>query len=194
MEGMPCGERPLCVGRREILRVVGGWVIYGAAVGVGVSCGHPPQPGSDGPTPTPEPSASPTPLDCGCSDGNVGSSTGVLSSMIPVDGVAYNAARNLFLCRDASGYYAMTSLCTHSGTDIGAAAQGSAWQPADLAYGFHCPTHGSVFDANGTPTQGPSGEPASVISPLRHFRMSIDGSDAIWVDITPPFADPSCRC
>ena len=81
-----------------------------------------------------------------------------------VSGIAVGTARlvapsHLFVCRDAGGYYAMTSICTHQGCDVSAMPQN-----------FTCPCHGSVFDLDGNVMQGPAG------TPLRHYALCIDGS------------------
>jgi Rieske Fe-S protein len=77
------------------------------------------------------------------------------------------SARRTFVCRDASGLYTVTSICTHQGCDIDFVSQGS---------GFSCPCHGSRFSFVGAVTNGPAG------SPLRHYELCIGSDGRLWFD------------
>jgi Rieske Fe-S protein len=72
----------------------------------------------------------------------------------------------VFLGRDAGGFYALTSTCTHAGCTV--ATQGSG-ASASLA----CPCHGSRFDRNGAVVAGPAS------APLVHFAVEVTGGDVI---------------
>ncbi len=88
----------------------------------------------------------------------------------------------------------MTAICPHASSLIPDTlfANGCSehFRTNDLSFGFCCGAHGSRFDGNGLRVAGP----ALAGSQLLHFRLSIDTNGAIFVDKTPPFSDPSCRC
>jgi Rieske Fe-S protein len=73
----------------------------------------------------------------------------------------------LFICRDAGGVYALTSICTHQQCDVEFDSSGP---------GFLCPCHLSQFDFNGNVTHDPATQP------LVHFKVSLDGSGNVIVD------------
>ena len=74
------------------------------------------------------------------------------------------------IARDATGVYAMTSLCTHQRCDmIGNGSVGSN--------GLYCSCHGSRFDANGNVLQGPAS------TPLEHWRVEIAADGSITVHL-----------
>ncbi len=66
-----------------------------------------------------------------------------------------------FLCRDAQGVYAISSVCTHSGCNVQFDAN---------AVNFVCPCHASKFDFNGKVLQGPAA------GPLVHFAVCVNGN------------------
>lgn len=200
-----CDQPP----RRKALKQIGGWVIYTGALTTLASCGRTPlgEPygiGDDdddgGTTLTPTPTPTPTPVGdpCGCTD-EIGVATGLNRSDIPLNALALETGRDLLICHDALGYYAMSSLCSHTLcpfdqppngpvliTDVVGPEQ--TYRPNDLAYGFRCNCHGSRFDGEGKVTQGPA------TNPLLHYRMRIAADGSIFVDTTPPFAAVACRC
>jgi cytochrome b6-f complex iron-sulfur subunit len=72
----------------------------------------------------------------------------------------------VFLGRDAAGFYALTSTCTHAGCTV--AAQGSG-PTAQLA----CPCHGSLYDRDGAVVRGPAAVP------LAHFAVEVANGNVI---------------
>lgn len=178
-EGAPA---PACFpsqSRREAVRRIGGWLIFAGVLGAGgaASEGCGPQPsfnrgGTHG-------SAT---CDCGVA---TGTDTGLKRSDLPLNAVAWNPQEAIFICHDTGGFYALDSLCTHAGCDMG--AQGG-FHGNNLGAGFFCGCHGSSFDANGKVVGGPA--PSS----LPHYHLGIDASDEIWIDPTTTLTDSTCRC
>jgi Rieske Fe-S protein len=64
--------------------------------------------------------------------------------------------QGFFLLKDATGIYAMTTICTHQGCTVG------------LPTGVQiiCPCHGSIYDLSGGNLQGPA------VSPLVHLAVT----------------------
>ncbi len=60
----------------------------------------------------------------------------------------------------------LSAICTHLGCTVGQKLEG-----------FHCPCHGSTFDAAGTNTGGPAPRP------LPWHAVSLGGGDALIVDL-----------
>lgn len=192
-----CDQPP----RRKALKQIGGWVIYTGALTTLASCGRTPlgEPygigGDDdddgGTTLTPTPTATPTPVGdpCGCAD-EIGVATGLNRADIPVNALALETGRDLLICHDSLGYYAMSSLCSHTGCpfDESPNAAGTTYQTNNLSFGFRCACHGSRFDGEGKVTQGPA------TNALVHYRMRIAADGEIFVANTPPFAAVTCRC
>lgn len=65
------------------------------------------------------------------------------------------AGHNLFVFHKASGFFAVSAVCTHLGCIV-----------TQIPEGFSCPCHGSRFDLDGTVLQGPAG------SPLPWYKLS----------------------
>jgi Rieske Fe-S protein len=197
------------LGRRDVIRKAGGWVIYvGVLASAGsvaslVSCGRTPlgDPfGGDGPNPTPDgtptptgtnPTPTPTGFDpCDCSVPG-GINLGIKTTAIPVNSVAYNSGYKIFVCHEGGttnpGFYIMTSICPHQLCDIG--TQGT-FSTTNLGNGFHCNCHGSGFQGDGAVSNGP----AAVA--LNHFQMAVDAGtkDIYLLSKNPPFPDITCRC
>ena len=68
----------------------------------------------------------------------------------------YRNLGNFFLIKDASGLYAMTTICTHMGCAVGVPIGGQ----------ITCPCHGSKYDLGGGNLLGPA------VSPLVHFSVT----------------------
>jgi Rieske Fe-S protein len=75
----------------------------------------------------------------------------------------------VFICRDAGGYFAMSSSCTHVGAQVGF---------VDMTAGFKCPLHFSTFTFEGHVTTGP----ATVDLP--HYELCTTDSGLLIVDVT----------
>ncbi|MEK6797589.1 MAG: ubiquinol-cytochrome c reductase iron-sulfur subunit [Planctomycetota bacterium] len=60
--------------------------------------------------------------------------------------MTYFARHRLWLFREEKGFHAISSVCTHLGCITERGADGA----------FHCPCHGSVFDAEGKVKGGPA--------------------------------------
>ncbi len=67
-------------------------------------------------------------------------------SQFAVDSTTYFAKKRLWLYRDAAGFHAMSSVCTHLGCIAEKLEDGQ----------FSCPCHGSKFDAGGAVMGGPA--------------------------------------
>jgi Rieske Fe-S protein len=89
------------------------------------------------------------------------------TSTLSVGDITPVAGASVFIARDASGVYAMTTTCTHAGCDL------SGGVASDQ---ITCPCHGSVFDANGNVLSGPAP------SPLVHYAVAIDASGDITIN------------
>ncbi len=63
-------------------------------------------------------------------------------------GRTYVAEHNIFIIHGKQGYRALSAVCTHLGCSVGVKKKG-----------YHCPCHGSRFDAAGVPTEGPAPSP-----------------------------------
>ena len=159
--------------RRDAVKRVGAWVIYAGGLAALPACT--PQPGSGETTP---------PV---CGGPVSGIDTGLSIGDVAENAVAYHSASSLLVCHDATGFYAMTSICTHAGCDMGNDGGGQPVVPTNLSDGFLCACHGSRFDANGAVTQGPA------TLPLRHYKLTVDGSSKIFVD-DGIHVDASTRC
>ncbi len=81
----------------------------------------------------------------------------------------YVESLQVFVCRDAGGYYAMSSACTHVGAQVGF---------VNGASGFLCPLHLSTFDFDGRVTKGP----AKVDLP--HYSLCTTESGLLIVDLS----------
>jgi Rieske Fe-S protein len=68
----------------------------------------------------------------------------------------YRNLGNFFLIKDATGIYAMTTICTHMGCAVG----------VPVGSQITCPCHGSQYNLSGGNTLGPATQP------LVHFAVT----------------------
>lgn len=71
----------------------------------------------------------------------------------------------LFLCRDASGLYALSAICPHQGEII-----------QKKTSEFYCPAHGATFDLNGQHPTYPA------FSALDHYALCVDATGNVLID------------
>lgn len=71
----------------------------------------------------------------------------------------------VFLFRKGNSFRAASAICTHLGCTVNLAGQG-----------FHCPCHGSVFDAGGMVLSGPAP------SPLSWFELTLSRDGRLVID------------
>jgi cytochrome b6-f complex iron-sulfur subunit len=90
--------------------------------------------------------------------------------------VTFLAERRLFVLRDASGFRALSAVCTHLGCNVA----------HDEGRGFACPCHGSNFDLEGRVLSGPAAWP------LPHFPLALSRRGELIVDLRQT-VDPSYR-
>ena len=83
----------------------------------------------------------------------------------------YVSSLRVFVCRDAGGLYAMSSLCTHQGCTL----------QLDVAQ-LYCDCHGATFDLNGENPTSPARKP------LVHYAVCVDASGTVQVDKTQTVA------
>ncbi len=90
-----------------------------------------------------------------------------LASAIAVGAAKHFTGSNydLFVCRDANGYFTVDAQCTHSGCDV--KLQGSKW---------YCPCHSATFNFDGT---GPT---IPAFFPLPNYAVCIDANGHLQVD------------
>jgi Rieske Fe-S protein len=109
----------------------------------------------------------------GCGDGSQGSPSTIGAGTVaayPVGSLKGLANWAVYVGRDGAGLYAMSSICTHQGCDMGGSTNGT---------GPYCGCHGSQFDANGNVVYGPAR------SSLVHFPVTVDhATGAVTVDGT----------
>jgi Rieske Fe-S protein len=133
------------------------------AAGVSLACGG----GSSTPAQTPP---TPTPL----------TTTDTKAGLLALPDGTTRDYRNLgsfFLIKDATGIYAMTTVCTHMGCTVGLPA-GSK---------ITCPCHGSQYDLGGGNLVGPAA------LPLVHFAVTEPSAGAFLVVNTAQIVASSVR-
>ena len=84
----------------------------------------------------------------------------------------FKAKYGTWIVRDAKGFYALSTVCTHLGCTPN-------WLAADLK--FKCPCHGSGFVITGVNVEGPAPRP------LERFRISLGDDGQIVIDKTQVF-------
>jgi Rieske Fe-S protein len=103
----------------------------------------------------------------GASCGPASSVDGGPESLITSGQARFTQAGHFFVCRDAAGLYALTSVCTHQGCDVGFVSESA---------GFECPCHGSQYDFQGRVTRGPAP------LPLDHLAVCVAADGEVFVD------------
>jgi cytochrome b6-f complex iron-sulfur subunit len=94
----------------------------------------------------------------------------------PPDSVTLLPERRVFVFRDAQGFHAISTVCTHLGCNVN----------HEEGDGFTCPCHGSTYDERGEVTRGPAAWP------LPRFAMSLSRRGELIVD-TRRTVDPGFR-
>jgi len=89
-------------------------------------------------------------------------------SALQVGSVKSVPGEPVFIGRDESGLYAMTTTCTHQGCDMSASSS--------ITSEIQCSCHGSRFDLNGKVLQGPASRS------LAHFDISLAADGTITVN------------
>ena len=83
------------------------------------------------------------------------------------DGVTFLEDERVFLVRQGNTFRCLSAICTHLGCTV---------NRANL--GYHCPCHGSLFDAQGTVKSGPAPRP------LEWFLVTLSKDSRLLVDKT----------
>ena len=105
-------------------------------------------------------------------DGGAASCSGTYTDVGAVSTYTLNTPKYLssiamFVVKDASGFYALTSRCTHQGVTI----QSTGSQ-------FHCNAHGADFTFNGAVIDGPTSKA------LQHYAMCTLANGNLGVETT----------
>ena len=90
---------------------------------------------------------------------------------LPVNALVTIPSHELLLGRDEGGVYAMTSRCTHRNCNM-IANEGIT--PGNITV---CGCHGSNFDPNGVPINGPASQP------LAHFEVMVNEAIHVGVNL-----------
>ncbi len=85
----------------------------------------------------------------------------------PPDSVTFLEENRLFIFRQAEGFYAVSSICSHLGCNV-------KWQ--DNITGFDCPCHGSTFDKNGKNVSGPAPKP------LKWYELTLTSDNKLQIN------------
>jgi nitrite reductase/ring-hydroxylating ferredoxin subunit len=104
-----------------------------------------------------------------------GTVSGGAASAIVEGTPVFISASKLYVCRDAGGLYAMTSVCTHQGCKV-----------TPEATDFYCNCHGATFDLNGQSPTSPAKKP------LNHYALCVNAAGDIEIDPSQ-IVDPSTR-
>ncbi|HSP06029.1 MAG TPA: ubiquinol-cytochrome c reductase iron-sulfur subunit [Acidobacteriota bacterium] len=89
------------------------------------------------------------------------------------DGVTFFPNLRVFVLRKGNTFRAVSAICTHLGCTVNRTTDG-----------FHCPCHGSVFDANGIVVHGPAPRPLVwfAVYLSRDGRLVIDTTQQVGAD------------
>ncbi len=99
--------------------------------------------------------------------------------MFSTPGLYMDMNNSVLIGKDASGYWGMSSICTHSGCDM-ANGSGQIDPSTTPGPGVDCFCHGSVFDANGKVVSGPAR------GPLPNFKVTLGCDGMLYVDQSTP--------
>lgn len=91
--------------------------------------------------------------------------TGQLPSAVSVGSAVYVRSQGAFICRDASGYYGLSSTCTHQGCTV--ALSGTE---------LECPCHHAKYTLTGAVISGPNN------GPLDHFPVCLTATGTVGMD------------
>jgi len=89
-----------------------------------------------------------------------------LASAVAVGDAKYFSSNDFFLCRDAGGLFALTSICPHAGCTI-----------QNKTTKLYCPCHAAAWTMVGARTAGP------VPTTLDHLAVCIDASGNALVNV-----------
>lgn len=85
----------------------------------------------------------------------------------PPDSITFLEDSRLFIFRQAKGFFAISSICSHLGCNV-------KWNTANN--GFDCPCHGSTFDKNGKNINGPAPKP------LKWYKLTLIGDNSLQIN------------
>jgi Rieske Fe-S protein len=109
---------------------------------------------------------------CGTSEDGPSGATGPIAAGnardVPVGTLRGVGDQPLVIGRDASGLYAVSTICTHQRCNIRTSGQ-------ITANGFDCNCHGSRYDANGSVTRGPA------TRALDHYQVKLEADGSIII-------------
>jgi Rieske Fe-S protein len=118
----------------------------------------------------------------GCGDEDEPAKRGIdagKASAIAVGSITGVADKPLVIARDARGFYAMTTICTHQKCDIRKSGEIRATE-------LECNCHGSKYDANGQVINGPAPKP------LEHYKVEV-GADGTLSILNEEIVDKDVR-
>ena len=106
-------------------------------------------------------------------DGGAASCSGTYTdvgavSVFTLNTPKYLSSIGMFVVKDASGFYALTSRCTHQGVTLQVSGGTK----------FHCNAHGADFTFNGAVIDGPT------FTPLQHYAMCTLANGNLGVETT----------
>ena len=114
-----------------------------------------------------------------CEMNPVGTDVGIPDDF-GTDGLHLVPKTKILIGRDASGLYALTSVCSHEFCDMNAVLPSDPSKPGGTttAEGINCNCHNSKFDSNGVVMKGPA------IKPLKAYAMVLGCDGKLYVDST----------